>query len=74
MRVAVIGPTNVARVGDAAAIGPDTYTRAAAAVGRAPEPAAGPSQESAAGPSREPAAGLSQEPPPPSGWPERTRI
>ena len=34
MRVAVIGPTNVARVGDAAGIGPDTYTRAAAAVGR----------------------------------------
>jgi hypothetical protein len=34
MRVAVIGPTNVARVGGAAGIGPDAYIRAAAAVGR----------------------------------------
>jgi hypothetical protein len=34
MRVAVIGPTNVARVGGAAGIDPDAYTRAAAAVGR----------------------------------------
>jgi len=34
MRVAVIGPTNVARVGGAAGIGPTAYTGAAAAVGR----------------------------------------
>lgn len=34
MRVAVIGPTNVARVGGAAGIGPAAYTGAAAAVGR----------------------------------------
>jgi hypothetical protein len=34
MRVAVIGPTNVARVGGGAGIGPDAYIRAAAAVGR----------------------------------------
>ena len=40
MRVAVIGPTNVARVGDAAGIRPDTYTRAAATVGRCSRPRA----------------------------------
>jgi hypothetical protein len=34
MRVAVIGPTNLARVGAAAGIAPDVYTGAAAAVGR----------------------------------------
>ncbi len=34
MRVAVIGPTNIARVGSAAGIGPDAYLGAAAAVGR----------------------------------------
>lgn len=34
MRVAVIGPTNIARVGGAAGIAPQAYTRAAAAVGR----------------------------------------
>lgn len=34
MRVAVIGPTSLARVGAAAGIAPDAYTRAAAAVGR----------------------------------------
>jgi hypothetical protein len=33
MRVAVIGPTNIARVGAAAGIGPDTYIQAADAVG-----------------------------------------
>ena len=40
MRVAVIGPTNIARVGGAAGIGPDTYTRAAAAVGGCSRPRA----------------------------------